>query len=34
MKPLAERAIKCVRDGEVNFVPARFEKFISTGWKI
>ena len=26
MKPLAERAIKCVRDGEVNFVPARFEK--------
>ncbi len=26
MKPLAERAIQVVKDGEVNFVPKRFEK--------
>ena len=26
MKPLADRAVKAVKDGEVNFVPTRFEK--------
>ncbi len=34
MQPLAEPAIATVREGQTRFVPERFEKFISTGWKI
>lgn len=34
MKPLAEPAIKAVKDGKTRFIPERFDKYTITGWII
>ena len=33
MEPLAKEALRVAREGETRFVPERFSKTISTGWK-